>query len=237
MNCTPRVEAQKVLQGVIVELPRAVRRSLAADFDQLADAIEADLTMKALHDPSIGSIAEAAQSGGCRALATYRVARLIAVNHGRALARRLCDGAVATTGVDAHYSATIAPGVALDHSPVIIGETSIVASGVYLAGATLGVLRWPAEPGLRRHHIIGEDTFIGPRALILGPVTIGARCRIGAGAIVTADLGEGVVVGAHAVVRAPVGSEARIGFAALVRADVPPGARIGDRDTWEMQPT
>lgn len=228
-------EAHRLLRKVFDGLPWRIRRRLTDHTDLLVSNIEADLRIKALCDPSIGSVAEAASSGGCRALATYRVAHLIAVESGRPLARRMTDGTAAVTGIDIHYSAAIAPGVALDHAPVIIGETSLVAPGAYLAGATLGARRWPAENGSRRHPSIGEDSFVGPRALVLGPVTVAARCRIGAGAIVTSNLARDVVVGAYAVVKAPVEAEARIGFRALVLAEVPPGARVGDYVKWDMQ--
>ncbi|MGH2706729.1 MAG: serine O-acetyltransferase [Actinomycetota bacterium] len=237
MKGTPFHLAWRLLRDVVAGLPARVRRNILNQAESLISAIEADLTMKTLCDPSVGSVAEAASSAGCRGLATHRVAHLIAAEHGRPLARRLAEGIVGPTGVDVHYSASIAPGVALDHSPVIIGETSVVGRGVYLAGATLGTRQWPAEAGSRRHPTIGEDSFVGPRALILGRVTIGARCRIGAGAVVTSDLGDDVVVAAHALVKAPVGAGARVGYAAVVLSDVAPGARVGDRATWTMLQT
>lgn len=49
-------------------------------------------------------------------------------------------------------------------------------------GVTIG------ELGSHDAPVIKENVFIGARALILGPVTIGENARIGAGAVVLTDV-------------------------------------------------
>ena len=66
------------------------------------------------------------------------------------------------------------------HPEVTIGVRVIIYHGV-----TLGV-RGDGPPPR-----VGDDVYIGARAQVLGPITIGDGARIGAGAIVTKDVAAG----------------------------------------------
>ena len=46
----------------------------------------------------------------------------------------------------------------------------------------------------KNHTILGEDVFLGSDTLLIAPVTLGARARTGAGAVVTRDVEEDALV-------------------------------------------
>lgn len=56
------------------------------------------------------------------------------------------------------------------------------------------VLTHDMTRGLYLHTRIGDGTYIGPRAIILPGVTVGANCIVEAGALVNRDLPEGARV-------------------------------------------
>jgi serine O-acetyltransferase len=99
------------------------------------------------------------------------------------------------TGIEIHPGATIGPGFFIDHGMgVVIGETAEVAENVTLYhGVTLGGTSWKKG---KRHPTLESDVVVGAGAKILGPITIGARTRIGANAVVIKDVpADSVVVG------------------------------------------
>jgi serine O-acetyltransferase len=92
---------------------------------------------------------------------------------------------------------------------VCIGDPVVVDAGVYLAHGQVvidgfvevrrGVVVFPwVTIGLRagdfRGPTIGRDVHIGTGAKVIGPVTVGARARIGANAVVVDDVAEGITV-------------------------------------------
>lgn len=75
---------------------------------------------------------------------------------------------------------------------ITIGARATVAQEVYLCAGTHDFAR--AELPLQTAAIcVGEDAFIGVRALVLPGVAIGARAVIGGGSVVTRDVPEGVI--------------------------------------------
>jgi serine O-acetyltransferase len=48
--------------------------------------------------------------------------------------------------------------------------------------------------GGKRHPTIGDNVIIGSGAQVIGPITVGARARIGANAVVTEDVPEGATM-------------------------------------------
>jgi maltose O-acetyltransferase len=85
--------------------------------------------------------------------------------------------------------------VILDVCEVRIGDFVFIAPGVHIYSAT-----HPLEAELRRTHefgkpvTIGNDVWIGGKAIICPGVTIGDRSVIGAGSVVTKNVPSGVVV-------------------------------------------
>jgi putative colanic acid biosynthesis acetyltransferase WcaF len=76
--------------------------------------------------------------------------------------------------------------------PVTLLARSTVAQQVYLCAGTHD-LSDPKLPLVVGPIVIGEDVFIGARALVLPGVTIGTGAVIGAGAVVTKDMPEWMV--------------------------------------------
>jgi serine O-acetyltransferase len=105
-------------------------------------------------------------------------------NHGCFLiARWWSEVARFLTGIEIHPGATIGRRLFIDHGlGVVIGETAIVGNDVTMyQGVTLGGTG--KEQG-KRHPTIEDKVVIGGGAKILGNITVGENCRIGAGSVV-----------------------------------------------------
>lgn len=87
------------------------------------------------------------------------------------------------TGVEIHPAARIGVAFFIDHgSGVVIGETSEIGDRcVMFHNVTLG---GTGKHGGKRHPSLGDDVFIGTGATLLGPITVGANAKIGAGAFI-----------------------------------------------------
>lgn len=125
-------------------------------------------------------------------------------NHRLFLAARwLSQVARLLTGIEIHPGAKIGRRLFIDHGMgVVIGETTIVGDDVTLyQGVTLGGTG--KEHG-KRHPTLEDGVVVGGGAKILGNITIGKNCRIGAGSVVVRNVPENsTVVGvpAHIVFR------------------------------------
>jgi serine O-acetyltransferase len=99
------------------------------------------------------------------------------------LGRWLSQVARWLTGIEIHPGARIGRRLFIDHGMgVVIGETTIVGDDVTLfQGVTLGGTG--KEHG-KRHPTIEDNVVIGGGAKILGNITVGKNCRIGAGSVV-----------------------------------------------------
>ncbi len=109
-------------------------------------------------------------------------------NHGlRTTARFLSQVARWITGIEIHPGATIGHRLFIDHGMgVVIGETAIVGDDVTLyQGVTLGGTG--KEHG-KRHPTILNNVVIGGGAKVLGNITVGENCRVGAGSVVLRDV-------------------------------------------------
>ncbi len=124
--------------------------------------------------------------------------------HGlRWIARWLSQISRFWTGIEIHPGAELGRRVFIDHGMgVVIGETTIVGDDVTLyQGVTLGGTG--KEKG-KRHPTLMNNVFVGAGARILGNITIGANCRVGAGSVVLRDVPDNsTVVGvpAHVVLQ------------------------------------
>jgi serine O-acetyltransferase len=84
----------------------------------------------------------------------------------------------------------VAPGVYIAHGQVVIDGLSEIEAGVVIfpfvtIGLRAGDIRGPK---------VGEQVSIGTGAKLIGPITVGARARVGAGAVVVDDVPPGVTV-------------------------------------------
>ena len=130
---------------------------------------------------------------GVKALAAHRVSHFL-WNHGfKLLARMHSQFWRFWTQIEIHPGATIASGVFIDHGAgLVIGETAIVEKGVMLYhGVTLGGTG--KEVG-KRHPTVREGALVSAHAQVIGPVEIGAKAKVGAGAVVVSDVPSDVTV-------------------------------------------
>jgi len=125
-------------------------------------------------------------------------------NHGFILlARWLSQVARLLTGIEIHPAAQIGRRLFIDHGMgVVIGETAIVGDDVTLyQGVTLGGTG--KEHG-KRHPTLLDGVVVGGGAKILGNITVGRNCRIGAGSVVLRNVpDDSTVVGVpgHIILR------------------------------------
>ena len=121
--------------------------------------------------------------GGFRALYRHRRAQWFYKHNMKFIAKAIAARTRRLTGVDIHPAAEIAGGVFIDHGVgVVIGETAVIGSNVLIyQGVTLGGTG--KETG-KRHPTIEDGVMISAGAKVLGPITIGAHSKIGAGSVV-----------------------------------------------------
>lgn len=106
-------------------------------------------------------------------------------------------GRAVSGGVDIHPGATLGPRLFIDHgSAVVIGEDAVIGADVTLYHqVTIGAVGWWKDrnrrSGERRHPTIGDRVVIGVGASVLGPVSVGDDCVIGAHALVVDDVPSG----------------------------------------------
>ena len=130
---------------------------------------------------------------GVKALAAHRVSHFL-WNHGfKLLARMHSQFWRFWTQIEIHPGATIASGVFIDHGAgLVIGETAIVETGVMLYhGVTLG---GTGKDVGKRHPTVREGALVSAHAQVIGPIEIGAKAKVGAGAVVVSDVPSDVTV-------------------------------------------
>ena len=100
------------------------------------------------------------------------------------------------TGCDIAYQARIGPGLVLYHpTGVVVGPACRIGSRARLMqGATIGSDAVAVGDALAGSPVIGDDVFVGPGAVIVGPVELGDRVQVGANSVVTSSFGAGVVL-------------------------------------------
>ena len=130
---------------------------------------------------------------GVKALAAHRVSHFL-WNHGfKLLARMHSQFWRFWTQIEIHPGATIASGVFIDHGAgLVIGETAIIEKGVMLYhGVTLG---GTGKDTGKRHPTVREGALVSAHAQVIGPIEIGAKAKVGAGAVVVSDVPSDVTV-------------------------------------------
>ncbi|MFQ6174006.1 serine O-acetyltransferase [Streptococcus anginosus] len=130
---------------------------------------------------------------GIKALAAHRLSHFL-WNHGcKLLARMHSQFWRFWTQIEIHPGAQIASGVFIDHgSGLVIGETAVVEKGVMLYhGVTLG---GTGKDAGKRHPTVRQGALISAHAQLIGPIEIGENAKVGAGAVVVADVPSDVTV-------------------------------------------
>jgi serine O-acetyltransferase len=150
----------------------------------LLASIREDVAMVMEHDPAAKSRLEVWLCySGLHAVWFYRLNHWLWNHRLFLLGRWLSQVARLLTGIEIHPGAVIGRRLFIDHGMgAVIGETAVVGNDVTLyQGVTLGGTG--KEHG-KRHPTIEDNVVVGGGAKILGNITVGKNCRIGAGSVV-----------------------------------------------------
>lgn len=156
--------------------------------------LKRDIKFISEHDPAARNSFEIFLTyPGLHALMGYRLAHKLWKTGFKLFARWISFLFRLFTGIEIHPAALIKDRLFIDHGMgVVIGETTEIGDNVIIyQGVTLGGTSLEKK---KRHPTIEEGTVIGAGAKILGPITIGAHCRIGANAVVLKSSPAGSIV-------------------------------------------
>ncbi|HJM60587.1 MAG TPA: serine O-acetyltransferase [Alphaproteobacteria bacterium] len=154
-----------------------------------------DIATVMAHDPAARSRLEVLLCySGVHAVACHRFAHWLWRHNLTLAARFVSQTARFITGIEIHPGAVIGRRLFIDHGMgVVIGGTAEVGDGVTLyQGVTLGGTS--LERGVKRHPTLADGVIIGAGASVLGPFTVGEGARIGANAVVVAEVPPGATV-------------------------------------------
>jgi serine O-acetyltransferase len=146
-------------------------------------------------DPAPRSRWEILLYPGVLALGLHRVAHWLFRGELYFLARFVNHLSRFLTAIDIHPGASIGRNFFIDHGFTVIGESAEIGDDVTIyQQVTLGGTNPTSGVPGKRHPTIGDGVIIGSGAQVLGPITVGARARIGANAVVTKDVPEGATM-------------------------------------------
>ena len=153
---------------------------------------EIDTVLK--HDPAARSRLEVVLCyPGFHSILFHRLAHWLWRRRWLLLGRFVSHLGRMATGIEIHPGARIGKRLFIDHGMgVVIGETAEIGDDVTLyQGVTLGGTS--LHHG-KRHPTLGDGVIVGSGAQILGGFTVGARARVGANAVVLAEVPPGLTV-------------------------------------------
>ena len=130
---------------------------------------------------------------GFHSMLFYRVAHWLWSRNWLVLGRFVSHLGRLMTGIEIHPGAKIGRRLFIDHGMgVVIGETAEIGDDVTLyQGVTLGGTSLHHE---KRHPTLGDGVIVGSGAQILGGFTVGCDARVGANAVVLAEVPPGATV-------------------------------------------
>lgn len=149
--------------------------------------IKEDIKTVFAKDPAARSVLEVMTYPGLHALWLHRISHWFWLHNLKLAARIISQLSRLLTHIEIHPGATIGRRFFIDHGDgVVIGETTVVGDDVMLYHqVTLG---GTSLEKTKRHPTLGNNVLVGMGAAILGPITIGDNCRIGANAVVNKDI-------------------------------------------------
>lgn len=208
-----RLLADQILAGLyfgenIEETPGVDRPELREKADELSAKLVArlpeirrilatDVYAAYCGDPAAESNAEIiACYPVIKALTNYRIAHELYLLGVPLIPRIITEMAHSETGIDIHPQASIGNYFTIDHGTgVVIGATCIIGNNVKLyQGVTLGAKSFSLDEngnpikGIARHPILEDNVVVYANATILGRITIGEGCIVGANVWVTEDM-------------------------------------------------
>lgn len=150
--------------------------------------IKEDFSVPKKNDPALHSNFELFFNyPGIWAIVNYRISNKLYKKGWKSLARALSGISQILTNIDIHPAATIGRRVFIDHGfGVVIGQTAEIHDDVLIyQGVTLGGVSLSHG---KRHPTIKSNSVIGSGAKILGNITVGENCKIGANSVVIKDV-------------------------------------------------
>ena len=162
----PEIQKDKevIIEKVFARIP-SIYEMLLRDAKAITD-----------NDPASVSIEEViALYPGFMAIATYRIAHILAELSVPLLPRMLTEFAHSQTGIDIHPNAVIGHSFFIDHGTgIVIGETTNIGNNVKLyQGVTLGATYVSKSLASRkRHPTIEDNVVVYANATILGGDTV-----------------------------------------------------------------
>lgn len=161
----------------------------------MLDQLTSYLDSVRARDPAPRSRWEILTYPGVLALGFHRAAHWLFEARLYFLARVVNHFSRFLTAIDIHPGAEIGKNFFIDHGFTVIGETARIGDNVTIYQCvTLGGTNPTNGVGGKRHPTIGDNVIIGSGAQVIGPITVGARARIGANAVVTDDVPEGATM-------------------------------------------
>lgn len=154
----------------------------------LLSQIKEDFLVPKQKDPALHSWFELIFNyPGVWALVYHRIAHKLYNAGFKAIGRLISGIAQFFTHIDIHPAANVGRRVFIDHGAgIVIGETTIIEDDVLIyQQVTLGGVSLSQG---KRHPTIKKNTVIGGGAKILGNITIGENCKIGANSVVIKDV-------------------------------------------------
>ena len=99
---------------------------------------------------------------------------------------------IAITGAEIEFNAQIGPGLFIAHPVgIVVGRGTVIGSQATLfQGVTFGVRSWHPD-AIRKFPKVGNKCYFFAGAAVLGGVTIGDNCIVGAHAVLTIDMPDG----------------------------------------------
>ena len=161
---------------------------MAAGLIDYLDSIKA-------RDPAPRSRWEILLYPGVFALGMHRIAHWLFKGELYFLARLVNHISRMLTAIDIHPGAVIGRNFFIDHGFVVIGETAEIGDDVTIyQQVTLGGTNPTDGVAGKRHPTLEDGVILGSGAQILGPITVGAKARIGANSVVTKDVPPGATM-------------------------------------------
>lgn len=170
---------------------------LISRLPEIRSVLSTDVTAAYYGDPAAENCGEVISCYPIiKTLVNYRLAHELYLLGVPLIPRIITEMAHSETGIDIHPAASIGKYFTIDHGTgVVIGATCVIGSNVKIyQGVTLGAKSFPLDSmgnpikGIPRHPIIENNVVIYANATILGRVTIGEGCVVGANEWVTEDM-------------------------------------------------
>jgi len=183
--------------GICLECASTLATRLIAKLPEIRRILATDVEAAYNGDPAAASFGEIISCYPViKALINYRIAHELHLLGVPLIPRMMTEMAHSETGIDIHPAAAIGEHFTIDHGTgVVIGATCIIGNHVKLyQGVTLGAISFPLDEdgnpikGIPRHPILKDNVIIYANATILGRITIGEGCIIGANVWVTHDM-------------------------------------------------